>query len=132
MDDTNVVPELPDNVQDGCREKLLEIGQLIAAARNKAGYSQTVLGDLSGGCRTYISNIERGVANFTFVYLYDVIQALGLELEDVCCSTRVVVKYPDPGHSRIHAKVQEYLEQVPDPKVLEELVESLLMRVSRG
>lgn len=60
------------------RQRLLEaLGEVLRARREHAGLSQEELNFQTGVHRTYISELERGIANPTIVTLERLAQALG-------------------------------------------------------
>jgi len=61
---------------------LEDLGTLIRELRIKLGYSQEVLAKNSGLHRTYISDIERGERNLTFLNLVKIISALNLSISE--------------------------------------------------
>jgi transcriptional regulator with XRE-family HTH domain len=55
----------------------------VKRARKERGLSQEELADRAGVHRTYVSQIERGVKNATFVSLDKIAQALGTPLAEL-------------------------------------------------
>ena len=55
----------------------------VKRVRKERGLSQEELADRAGVHRTYVSQIERGVKNATFVSLDKIAQALGTPLAEL-------------------------------------------------
>ena len=55
----------------------------VKRVRKEQGLSQEELADRAGVHRTYVSQIERGVKNATFVSLDKIAQALGTPLAEL-------------------------------------------------
>lgn len=64
--------------------KLLEdIGLKIKTNRENMGMSQEELAHRSSIHRTYLSNIECGKRNFSMTVLFQITEALGIEIKDL-------------------------------------------------
>lgn len=59
----------------------LEIASAIKAARLQIGVSQEALALAAEVDRTYVSQLERGVANPSLLILYRIAEALGCQLQ---------------------------------------------------
>ncbi len=59
----------------------MQLASAIKEARAEAGLSQEALALEAGIDRTYISQLERGVANPSLLVLYKLSKILGVELE---------------------------------------------------
>jgi len=55
----------------------------VKRVRKERGLSQEELADRAGVHRTYVSQIERGVKNATFISLDKIAQALGTPLSEL-------------------------------------------------
>jgi transcriptional regulator with XRE-family HTH domain len=58
----------------------ITVGNKIKTFREKKGWSQEDLADISGLHRTYISGVERGVRNPTIEIVFRISCALGVEV----------------------------------------------------
>lgn len=65
------------------KESLRNLGNAIRVVRQKKGYSQERLAELSNLHRTYISDVERGERNVSFINLIKISHALEIELIDL-------------------------------------------------
>lgn len=61
---------------------LKDLGIVIRKRRIELGYSQEVLANKTGLHRTYISDIERGKRNLTFLNLIAIINALEISVSE--------------------------------------------------
>lgn len=65
------------------KESLLsDVSQTLRFLRKEKNLTQDELSHLAGLDRTYISGIERGIRNLTINSLEEIIQALGLSLDE--------------------------------------------------
>ena len=65
------------------KESLLsDLSQTLRFLRKEKNLTQDELSHLAGLDRTYISGIERGIRNLTINSLEEIIQALGLSLDE--------------------------------------------------
>ena len=62
------------------RKELIVLGEEIKKFRKRRGFSQEKLAEISGLHRTYISDIERGQRNVSFLNLVKIANALGISL----------------------------------------------------
>ncbi len=68
---------------DGERVLLCRLGETIQRKRLAKGLSQEQLCALTNMNRTYLSDIERGVSNASFLVLWKVARALQTDLSDI-------------------------------------------------
>lgn len=64
------------------KQLLKDLGNVIRERRIELGYSQEILANKSGLHRTYISDVELGKRNLTFLNLIAIINALELSVSD--------------------------------------------------
>ncbi|MEZ4846623.1 MAG: helix-turn-helix transcriptional regulator [Bdellovibrionota bacterium] len=64
--------------------KLLKLGRSIKKQREKLGYSQERLAEICGFDRTYISMLERGKRNLSFLNLYRLTVGLKTSISKLC------------------------------------------------
>jgi len=77
----SLVPAILRGVENETFNKLCQdLAKQIKAARQKADLSQEALALMAAVDRTYVSQLERGVANPSLQILYRLAQTLGLEL----------------------------------------------------
>lgn len=62
---------------------LVRFGRALRKARINAGLTQKQLADITGQARSYISEIEGGTLNISFVSAAKLASAVGLELHDM-------------------------------------------------
>ena len=67
---------------------LKELGDTVRARRLKAGYSQEEFSNRAGLHRTYISHLEQGLRNPTYVTLQKIAEALECTVEELLGSAR--------------------------------------------
>ena len=59
------------------------VGDNFARIRREKGLTQEQIEELSGFSQQYLSGLERGKRNPTIVSLYELSQALGVQLEEL-------------------------------------------------
>lgn len=64
-------------------EKLVAFGQRVREIRKSRGLSQESMAALSGIDRSYMGHIERGEKNITLTKIYQISDALGIEVADL-------------------------------------------------
>lgn len=64
-------------------KQLLKLAAALRAARIKTSMSQEKLALESGLDRSYISRLERGIANPTYLALQNIARALGIPLSEI-------------------------------------------------
>jgi transcriptional regulator with XRE-family HTH domain len=64
-------------------KQLIDLAADIKAARGKAAVSQEKLAMESGLDRSYISRLERGIANPTYLALQSIAKALDMPLSEI-------------------------------------------------
>ncbi|MGP9797447.1 helix-turn-helix domain-containing protein [Halomonas sp. 86] len=64
-------------------EKLLAFGQRVREIRKSRGLSQEGMAALAGVDRSYMGHIERGEKNITLTKIYQISEALGIEVADL-------------------------------------------------
>lgn len=69
-------------------EKLVAFGQRVREIRKSRGLSQEGMAALAGVDRSYMGHIERGEKNITLTKIYQISDALGIEVADL---------FPRPG-----------------------------------
>lgn len=62
------------------RPEAAVLRQQLRAAREEAGITQTALSDALGRSQTFVSDIERGVRRLDTVELWEICNAMGLDL----------------------------------------------------
>jgi transcriptional regulator with XRE-family HTH domain len=65
------------------RKYLLKIGDNIRAARKQRGYSQEEFADIAGFSRSYYTEIETGKRNISILNLIKIIEALGIDPNEI-------------------------------------------------
>jgi transcriptional regulator with XRE-family HTH domain len=65
------------------KNTLIKLGTSVRKFRLSKGMSQEKLGSISGIDRTYISSLERGKRNPSFLVLLRIVKALEVELSDL-------------------------------------------------
>lgn len=63
--------------------ELKQLGEKLRAFRQDKGYSQEEFADLTNLDRTYVSGLERGKRNPSYLILKRLISALGIESSDL-------------------------------------------------
>lgn len=71
-------PRLPE--QDDEREALIAFGKRVRELRKTKGWSQDELAFQAGLDRTYVSGIERGIRNVSFINIHRLAVALNVDL----------------------------------------------------
>lgn len=71
-------PRLPE--QDDEREALIAFGKRVRELRKAKGWSQDELAFQAGLDRTYVSGIERGIRNVSFINIHRLAVALNVDL----------------------------------------------------
>ena len=71
-------PRLPE--QDDEREALIAFGKRVKELRKAKGWNQEELAFKAGLDRTYVSGIERGIRNVSFVNIHRLAVALNVDL----------------------------------------------------
>lgn len=71
-------------------EKLVEFGQRVRAIRKSKGFSQEALAGLAHIDRSYMGHIERGEKNITLTKIYQISNALEIQVADLfpCVESR--------------------------------------------
>ncbi|WP_045626093.1 helix-turn-helix domain-containing protein [Vibrio parahaemolyticus] len=64
-------------------EKLVLFGQRVRTLRKIKGLSQESMAALAGLDRSYMGHIERGEKNITLLKIYQISDALGIEVSDL-------------------------------------------------
>ena len=64
-------------------EKLVAFGQRVRELRKNKGVSQAAVAALAGVDRSYMGHIERGEKNITLTKIYQISEALGIEVADL-------------------------------------------------
>ncbi|WOI25075.1 helix-turn-helix transcriptional regulator [Cobetia amphilecti] len=64
-------------------EKLVAFGQRVRELRKNRGLSQEAMAALAGVDRSYMGHIERGEKNITLTKVYQISEALGIEVADL-------------------------------------------------
>lgn len=64
-------------------EKLVAFGQRVREIRKSRGLSQEGMAALAGVDRSYMGHIERGEKNITLTKIYQISDALGIEVADL-------------------------------------------------
>lgn len=64
-------------------ERIIAFGKRVREVRKAKGISQEKLAELAGIDRSYMGNIERGEKNVTLVKVYDICDALNIEIQDL-------------------------------------------------
>jgi len=65
------------------RKELIVLGNRIKELRKQRGFSQEKLAEISGLHRTYISDIERGQRNVSFLNLVKISDALNISVYEL-------------------------------------------------
>lgn len=64
-------------------EKLVMFGQRVRELRKSKGLSQEAMAALAGLDRSYMGHIERGEKNITLLKIYQISEALDVEVADL-------------------------------------------------
>lgn len=64
-------------------DKLLAFGQRVRYLRKNKGISQEEMAAMAGIDRSYMGHIERGEKNITLTKIYQVSDALGIDVADL-------------------------------------------------
>lgn len=64
-------------------KKLVAFGQRVREIRKSRGLSQEGMAALAGVDRSYMGHIERGEKNITLTKIYQISDALGIEVADL-------------------------------------------------
>jgi ribosome-binding protein aMBF1 (putative translation factor) len=59
------------------------VGQRLSEARSALGLTQDELAEKAGVDRSYVSDMERGIRNFSVLALLDLAEALGVQAGDL-------------------------------------------------
>lgn len=73
-------------------EKLVLFGQRVRTLRKIKGLSQESMAALAGLDRSYMGHIERGEKNITLLKIYQISEALGIEVSDLFLENRIAVR----------------------------------------
>lgn len=77
-------------------EKLVAFGQRVREIRKSKGLSQEGMAALAGVDRSYMGHIERGEKNITLTKIYQISDALGIEVADLFPRNETAT-LPTPG-----------------------------------
>ena len=64
-------------------ERIVAFGKRVRDVRKKKGISQEKLAELSNIDRSYMGNIERGEKNVTLIKVYEICDALDIEIKEM-------------------------------------------------
>lgn len=64
-------------------ERMIAFGKRVREMRKSKGISQERLAEMSGIDRSYMGNIERGEKNVTLKKVYEICDALDIEVQDL-------------------------------------------------
>lgn len=64
-------------------ERMIAFGRRVREARKNKGISQESLAEMAGIDRSYMGNIERGEKNVTLKKVYEICDALDLDIKDI-------------------------------------------------
>ena len=64
-------------------ERMIAFGKRVREVRRNKGISQEKLAELAGIDRSYMGNIERGEKNITLKKVYEICEALGVDINDL-------------------------------------------------
>lgn len=64
-------------------ERITAFGKRVREVRKKKGISQEKLAELSNIDRSYMGNIERGEKNVTLIKVYEICDALDIEIKEM-------------------------------------------------
>ena len=64
-------------------ERIVAFGKRVRDVRKKKGISQEKLAELSNIDRSYMGNIERGEKNITLKKVYEICDALDIEIKEM-------------------------------------------------
>lgn len=64
-------------------ERMIAFGRRVREVRKGKGISQERLAEMAGIDRSYMGNIERGEKNVTLKKVYEICDALGVDINDL-------------------------------------------------
>ena len=64
-------------------ERIIAFGRRVREVRKQKGISQEKLAELSNIDRSYMGNIERGEKNITLKKVYEICDALNIEIKEI-------------------------------------------------
>ena len=64
-------------------ERMITFGKRVREVRKSKGISQERLAEMSGIDRSYMGNIERGEKNITLKKVYEICDALEIEIQNL-------------------------------------------------
>ncbi|MGE6330998.1 helix-turn-helix domain-containing protein [Psychrobacter pacificensis] len=64
-------------------DRMIAFGKRVREVRKGKGISQEKLAEMAGIDRSYMGNIERGEKNVTLKKVYEICDALGVEIRDL-------------------------------------------------
>lgn len=64
-------------------ERMIAFGRRVREARKNKGISQESLAEMAGIDRSYMGNIERGEKNVTLKKVYEICDALEVDINDL-------------------------------------------------
>ena len=64
-------------------ERMIAFGKRVREVRKSKGISQEKLAEMAGIDRSYMGNIERGEKNITLKKVYEICDALDIEIRDL-------------------------------------------------
>ena len=64
-------------------DRMIAFGKRVREVRKSKGISQERLAEMSGIDRSYMGNIERGEKNITLKKVYEICDALEIEIQDL-------------------------------------------------
>lgn len=64
-------------------KRMIAFGRRVREARKNKGISQESLAEMAGIDRSYMGNIERGEKNVTLKKVYEICDALDLDIKDI-------------------------------------------------
>ena len=64
-------------------ERMIAFGRRVREVRKSKGISQERLAEMAGIDRSYMGNIERGEKNVTLKKVYEICDALDIEIQDL-------------------------------------------------
>lgn len=77
------LPSLGLRVFQHTSECIVAFGQRVREVRKAKGISQEKLAELAGIDRSYMGNIERGEKNVTLKKVYEICDALDIDIKDL-------------------------------------------------
>lgn len=63
--------------------RLIAFGQRVRELRKQKGFSQEKLAELSNTDRSYMGRIERGEKNVTLLKIYEICNAMEIDIKDL-------------------------------------------------